>query len=392
MGTGGGAGGGRLGAHEDDPARRETKLEWLSDGLPALLPPLAAWLLVPGAEPHAQLALAGAQSAALMWSRRFPLSALGVSVALELTLILVKMPVLVAPLVAASRLGAWGRGGHRVLGIAAVLALLGIGLPVTLVSLGDPLRVVAVYVVAAVLVVGFWVMGRMDGRRRDRILELQARSRRLEAERELAGRRAAERERTLLARELHDILNHSVTTMVVDAEAGADTRDDMEETLRRVARTGRESLAELRRLLGVLRQAPPGHDPLAPPPRLEQLDALVAAIPPGGPRATLARSGDVRQVDTSIELAAYRVVQEALTNVTKHAGPVDVRVSLDYTATRLRVTVANAVPAEAPAGGPSGVGLIGMRERVGLLGGTVEVSAGRETFEVCATLPLREVS
>ncbi|MGP3935351.1 sensor histidine kinase [Nonomuraea sp. KM88] len=392
MGTGAGAGGGRLGAYEGDPAQRETRLEWLSDGLPALLPPLAAWLVVPGDEPGVQLALAGAQSAALMLSRRFPLSVLGVSVVLELALILVKMPVLVAPLVAASRLGAWGRGGHRVIGVAAVLALLGIGLPVTLVSLGDPLRVVAVYAVAAVLVVGFWAMGRVDGRRRDRIHELQARSRRLEAERELAERRAAERERTLLARELHDILNHSVTTMVLDAEAGADTRDDMEETLRRVARTGRESLAELRRLLGVLRQAPPGHDPLAPPPRLHQLDALVAAIPPGGPRATLIRSGDVRHVDTSIELAAYRVVQEALTNVTKHAGPVDVRVSLDYSATHLRVTVVNAVPAEAPAGGPSGVGLIGMRERVGLLGGTVEVSSGREMFELCATLPLRAVS
>ncbi|MGW4800981.1 sensor histidine kinase, partial [Nonomuraea sp. NPDC004297] len=340
---------------------------------------------VPGDRPGVQLALAGAQSAALMCSRRFPLSALGVSVALELALILVKMPVLVAPLVAASRLGAWGRGGHRELGVAAVLALLGLGLPVTLVSLGEPLRVVAVYAMAAVLVVGFWAMGRADGRRRDRIHEL-------EAERELAERRAAERERTLLARELHDILNHSVTTMVVDAEAGADTRDDMEETLRRVARTGRESLAELRRLLGVLRQAPPGHDPLAPPPRLEQLDALVAALPPGGPRATLTRSGDVRQVDTSIELAAYRVVQEALTNVTKHAGPVDVRVSLDYGATRLTATVVNTVPVTAPAGGPGGVGLIGMRERVGLLGGTVEVRAGRETFEVRATLPLREVS
>ncbi|MBE1593262.1 sensor histidine kinase [Nonomuraea angiospora] len=365
-------------------------MEWLSDGVPALLPPLVGWLVAPGADLGLQLALTGAQSVALTWSRRFPLTVLGASVALELMLILVKMPVLVAPLVAASRLGAWGRGAHRVIGVAAVLALLGIGLPVTLVSLGDPVRVVVTYAAAAVLVVGFWAMGRLDGRRRDRIHELQARSRRLEAERELAERRAAERERTLLARELHDILNHSITTMVVDAEAGADTRDDMEETLRRVARTGRESLAELRRLLGVLRQAPPGHDPLAPPPRLEHLDALVAAIPPGGPRATLTRSGAVRQVDTSIELAAYRVVQEALTNVAKHAGPVDVRVLLHYDATRLTVTITNPVTSR-PIGTAGGVGLVGMRERVGLLGGSVQVRAGRETFEVRATLPLREV-
>ncbi|MFC7590786.1 histidine kinase [Nonomuraea antimicrobica] len=139
-------------------------------------------------------------------------------------------------------------------GIAAVLALLLIGLPLTLFSIGDPIRVLAVYAAVAVLFVGFWAVGRVDGRQRDRIRELQERSWRLEAERAQAERRAAERERALLARELHDILNHSVTTMVVDAEAGADTRDEMEETLRRVAHTGRESLAELRRLLGVLRR------------------------------------------------------------------------------------------------------------------------------------------
>ncbi|GAA5047767.1 signal transduction histidine kinase [Thermocatellispora tengchongensis] len=368
----------------------------MSDALLASLPPLVAWLIGQAGDRDGGMAvvlsLACAQSLALMWSRRFPLSALSVVVALELTLALLKTPVLVAPLVAASRLGAWGRGDRRVIGVVAVLALLLAGLPITLFAIGDPLRVVAVYAALALLFVGFWAVGRVDGRQRDRIRELQARSRALEAEREQAERRAAERERALLARELHDILNHSVTTMVVDAEAAADTLDGMEETLRRVARTGRESLAELRRLLGVLRETP-GHDPLSPPPKLDQLEALVAAVPPGGPRVVLEREGDVRQVDTSIELAAYRVVQEALTNVAKHAGPVDVRVVLAYAPARLTIRVANPLPGGPGAiGNGAGVGLIGMRERVELLGGSVRVTRGPGSFEVCATLPLRSVT
>ncbi|MFB4278281.1 sensor histidine kinase [Nonomuraea sp. MTCD27] len=418
MGSGRPAAGGGLDPHPADPAgngphlehlsgsgpgrpsgpeRRVPRLEWLSDGLLAILPPLVGWLIGLAGELGGRiallLALACAQSLALMWSRRFPLTVLGVVIGLEVALALMKMPVLVAPLVAASRLGAWGRGDRRVFGVVAVLALLLTGLPVTLLTIGDPLRVVAVYTAIAVLFVGFWAVGRVDGRQRDRIRELQARSRLLEEERAEAERRAAERERALLARELHDILNHSVTTMVVDAEAGADTGEGMEETLRRVARTGRESLAELRRLLGVLREAPPGHNPLAPPPKLDQLDALVAAAPPGGPRVLLARRGEVRQVDASIELAAYRVVQEALTNVARHAGPVEVRVLLDYAPARLTIRVTNPVRDTAGTiGNGAGVGLIGMRERVELLGGSVRAGRDGGAFEVCATLPLRSGS
>ncbi|SPL88722.1 two-component system sensor kinase [[Actinomadura] parvosata subsp. kistnae] len=278
------------------------------------------------------------------------------------------------------------------IGVVAVLALLLTGLPITLLAIGDPVRVVAVYAAAAALFVGFCAVGRVDARQRDRIAELQARSRLLEVERAEAERRAAERERALLARELHDILNHSVTTMVVDAEAGADTGDDMERTLRRVARTGRESLAELRRLLGVLRE-PPGHDPLAPPPRLDQLDALLAAVPPGGPRVSLERRGEVRPADGSIELAAYRVVQEALTNAARHAGPVEVKVVLDYAPSRLSIQVTNPV-SDVPGtiGNGAGVGLVGMRERVELLGGTVHAGRAGDVFEVRATLPLRSRS
>ncbi|TMR01083.1 hypothetical protein ETD86_54545, partial [Nonomuraea turkmeniaca] len=111
MGAGGGAARGRLAAHPADQEERPTRLEWLSDGLLAVLPPLAGWLLGQDARLAVLLPLACAQSVALMWSRRFPLAALCVVVGLELALMaLLLMPVLVGPLVAASRLGAWGRG------------------------------------------------------------------------------------------------------------------------------------------------------------------------------------------------------------------------------------------------------------------------------------------
>ncbi|WP_329083871.1 MULTISPECIES: sensor histidine kinase [unclassified Streptosporangium] len=378
----------------------------MSDGLLVLLPPLVGWLVGLasglGDTLWILLALTFTQSLVLMWYRRFPLAVLVVVGALDLVLALLKMPIMVGYLVAASRLGGWGRGNRQRIGVLSGLAVLLVGLPLAVIHDGEPMTVAAVFSAMAVLFLGFWAVGRVEGRQRARIWELQARSRRLEAERELAERRAAERERALLARELHDILNHSVTAMVLDAEAAADTGEEAEATLRRVANTGRESLAELRRLLGVLREPPDGHDPLVPPPRLDQLEDLVTSSPPGGPRVRLERDGDVRQVDASIELAAYRVVQESLTNVAKHAGAVDVRVVLTYSPDRLEIRVGNPVPGPpsrdgdgGPGGTPGnggGVGLIGMRERVELLGGSVRVVRNPGDFEVRATLPLRNAS
>lgn len=370
----------------------------MSDGLLVLLPCLVAWILTvaTGSMEWPLFVVAPAQSAILFWYRRLPLTVLLAVTSLELLLASTGEPLFVGVLVAASGLGAWATPRHQRIGITVVLGVLVLVLLRGL--LIKPTGILAdgiAFLVVSVLFLGFWLIGRLSARQRVRIRELGAYTRRLEAERELAERRAAENERALLARELHDILNHSVTAMVLDAEAAADSGDaeDGRTTLRRVAETGRASLAELRRLLSVLRKGPPGtdHDPLTVPPRLEHLDELVAAIPDGGPRIRLERHGDIRPVDASIELAAYRVVQESLTNVAKHAGAVDVEVTLGYTPAGLDVRVINAPPpGPAPAAGSDGMGLVGMRERVELVGGTIE--AGPTTdggFTLRAFLPVR---
>jgi signal transduction histidine kinase len=368
----------------------------MSDGLLVLLPPLAGWLIssATGLGPSSwlMLALTCGQSFALLFMRRFPFAVFVVVTGLEISLAVMKMPVMAGFLVAAAALGSWGRGVRQRVGVAGGLSVLFAGVAYTSISSGQTAAVLLFFGVVAVLFLGSWGIGRARRRQRARIADLQVRSHRLEAERELAEQRAAERERALLARELHDILNHSVTAMVMDAESAADSGEITEASLRRVASTGRESLAELRRLLRVLRADPSPHDPLAPPPRLKDLADLVESLPPGGPVVTLEQRGEEGPVDTSIELAAYRVVQESLTNVVKHAGSVEVAVVLSYLPTRLEIQVTNPIPAsptrEALQNG-SGVGLVGMRERVELLGGTLRLDRGPKQFSVHATLPLR---
>lgn len=388
----------------DQPPEGRPRLEWMSDGLLVLLPCLVAWVVTVAGGPEARwqlFALAFAQSLALVWYRRFPLAVLVGVTGIELVLAVTGQPVFVGVVVAVSGLGAWGPPRHQRLGVAFGLGVLVLILVHGLLTKDANLVVHgAAFVVVTVIFLGFWLIGRLGAGQRQRIRELQAYSRRLKAERELFERQAAERERALLARELHDILNHSMTAMVLDADAAADSGDSAEAraTLRRVAETGRDSLAELRRLLGVLRKGPSGadHDPLVVPPRLAQLDELVASLPEGGPRVRLERLGDVRVLAASIELAAYRVVQESLTNVTKHAGPVDVEVSLTYSPEGLAVRVANTAgtgPAAVAAQGSGGMGLAGMRERVEIVGGSFEAGprpAGG--FALRVFLPVRSVS
>ncbi|MEV7143858.1 sensor histidine kinase [Streptomyces tauricus] len=330
-----------------------------------------------------------AQSLALLWCRRFPLTVLIIVTTLETVLVAANMELLVGFLAAACGLGAWA--GRRRQWVGLVLTV-GVIVALVAVSVGtgdaDPASAAAGSIALIVLFAGFWGVGRLSAH------HLRY-SRRLEEERACAEQRAAERERVLLARELHDILNHTLTAMVLDADATSETGDEAElrEALRRLAGTGRQSLAELRRLLGVLRMAPDSilHDPLAVLPGLNEVGALLSSFGEGGPRVRLERQGAVRHVDASVGQVAYRVVQESLTNVGKHAGPVDTMVSLAYAIEALTVRVVNAPPLFAgvtACGG--GLGLIGMRERVELVGGTLSAGpCAGGGFEVSATFPMR---
>jgi signal transduction histidine kinase len=366
-------------------------LEWLSDGVVVVLPVLASAIAILGGHIDGPrwvlLGFALGQSLALAWYRRYPLAALTVVVGIEVVLVMLGIEILVGSLAAVFGLGAWGGRLQQRTGLALLLALLAFGTTVSVAGGERPGSVLPGMVALAAMVVGFWAVGRLGAWQRRRLGELNAYSRRLEHERELA----VERERALLARELHDILNHSVTAIVLDAEAVAETGtpEEARTALRRTAASGRQSLAELRRLLGVLRNVP-GHDPLVVPAGLDQIETLVQSMPEGGPTVRLQQRGPARPMDASVAQAAYRVVQESLTNVVKHAGPVSAAVSLSYGPATLTVRVTNTAGTQ-PAGAAvpgNGLGLVGMRERVELVGGSLRAGPSPDGgFAVEAVLP-----
>jgi signal transduction histidine kinase len=198
---------------------------------------------------------------------------------------------------------------------------------------------------------------------------------------ESARRLSVQREREAIARELHDVIAHSVSVMVVGVRGARDvlrTQPDVADaTLARVEAGGEQSLAELRRALGLLRAAPE----LRPQPTLAQLDDLLAEA---SPPARLEVVGERRPLPGGVELSAYRIIQEALTNVRKHAQATEVVVRLAY-GDALTIEVLDDGRGD---GGGAGRGLLGMRERVALHGG--ELVTGSETgrgFRVRATLP-----
>jgi signal transduction histidine kinase len=214
---------------------------------------------------------------------------------------------------------------------------------------------------------------------------------RLERDREIAVREAMEDERRHIARELHDVVAHSVSVMVVQAGAARKVLDDRPEAAREsllaVEATGHEAMAELRRLLGVL-----GEDgaeaPLAPQPGLENLDVLVSRIRDAGLPVELRIEGDAQPLPTGVNVAAYRVLQEALTNALKYAGGAPTEAVVRYTPDAIELEVVDEGVVTTPSDGV-GRGLTGMRERVALFGGTIEAGKRPERgYAVRARLPL----
>jgi signal transduction histidine kinase len=245
---------------------------------------------------------------------------------------------------------------------------------------------------AAGLVFVPWLVGR----------SMRARAVRYELlERELAAREriAVGEERARIARELHDVVAHSVGAMVVQAQGARRMLDrDPErarEALETIERTGRAALDDMRRSLGVLRRQ--GSDaPLAPQPGMDGLEALVEQARETGLGVELVIEGEPAPLPAGADLSAYRIVQEALTNTLKHAGPVRTRVAVRYADGRVELEISDeGAPGRAVNGGGkgdgAGQGLVGMRERVALYGG--ELHAGRRPeggFVVRASLPVPE--
>lgn len=231
---------------------------------------------------------------------------------------------------------------------------------------------------------GVWLAG-------NAVRDLEERTHRLERERELSAQVAVATERARIARELHDVVAHSVSVMVVQAGAARTLierrPESATEALRLVEEQGRGALEELRRLLGLLSEAE-GDAALAPAPGLDALPALAERVTAAGLPVELYVKGR-RPLTPGLDVTAYRIVQEALTNALKyaHGGRAEVQIAMDAATLRIQVTNSAGHPVLGAPG--AGLGLLGMRERVALFGG--ELEAGAMTgggFKVAARFPL----
>jgi signal transduction histidine kinase len=247
-------------------------------------------------------------------------------------------------------------------------------------------------IIVAMLSVGIWGLGAYAQTQRRYRRELEERAASAEREREQLARIAVHEERASIARELHDIVAHSVSVMLVGVRGARDVLrtapDAADDTLARVERSGEQSLAELRRILALLRE-PQQTAESHPQPSLAELDELVASYRTAGLPARLEVIGEPMPLPSGVELSIYRIVQEALTNALKHSDPTNVTVTLAFRDSRLELEVVDDGTTATPDAATAGHGLIGMRERLALLGGELEIGP-REGggFRVAARLPV----
>jgi signal transduction histidine kinase len=339
--------------------------------------PATGWALV------LQVVVAGVVTASVAVRRRYPAAVgIGVQALLVVEGLIGDLPagcVTVAWFCALYALSVWTTWPWFIVG---VLFFIGSNLAP---SLGDPadLRAIGDFTAVVVLVMAFM---RIIVGRRDRQLRLA------ERERELARREAVVDERARIARELHDAIAHHVSMMVVQAGAERRVLDDGSESTREVLstieRVGRSALTEMRRLVGMLRGD--DGDELAPQPSLAAVPALVEGLQHAGFPVELRVDGERRELPVGIELSAYRVIQEGLTNALKHAGRAHVRVHVRYGPGSLELEIADdgtGSPAALPSGGH---GLAGIQERVALYGGELETGPGSSGgFVLRVLLPTR---
>jgi signal transduction histidine kinase len=329
-----------------------------------------------------------AAAAAVAWRRRAPLATVVVAGACGVAEALAGVPLVepIAPLlvmvVAVYSLGVYGSARQIVVGYGAVLAAIGVEVLDQHKGVGN--LIFGLVFSGGALFVGRAMQGRVDETRRV--------AQRAEHERQLA----IEEERARIARELHDVIAHSVSVMTVQAGAAEamlalDPAQALE-PVRAVQETGRQALVEMKRLVGMLREADEELG-LAPQPRVAELDALAAQVREAGLPVFLSVSGAARPLPLGVDLSAYRIVQEALTNALKHAGASRADVTLHYGDRELELEICDdGSGAAAPAGG-TGHGLVGMRERAAVFGGSLEAGArAGGGFRVRALLPFEGVA
>ncbi len=335
--------------------------------------------------PTPALILVAVATLVLIWRRRWPVVVLCVSVAAATVYTLLGYlngAVLVAPMVAlftvaaepgVRRAVAYGLGTLAVLGSASIavnpLGHLGGGV------------VILPFMVAVVVVAGIAVANR-----RAYVASIRDRA-------EQDARRRLDEERLRIARELHDVVAHTMATINVQAGVAAHvlpTRPEAAaESLQAIKTASKEGLRELRAILNVLRQADDA-DPTQPAPGTAQLEALIAGASRAGLETTFTVTGEPVPLPAAVDMTAYRIVQESLTNTIRHAGPATAAVWLGYQHDELCIDVTDTGRGQPVTAGPGGGhGLAGMRERAAAVGGTVETGTGPAGgYRVAARLPL----
>ena len=236
-----------------------------------------------------------------------------------------------------------------------------------------------------------WLFGVAVRSRQGRIVSLEGETARLAADREARAREAVAAERGRIARELHDVVAHAVSVVVVQAQAGQRLvgADDARarESLEAIEETARTALHEMRRLLGMLRET--GDGSLAPQPGLDDVEALARQVRDAGLPVAIEIDGEPAPLPAGLDLAAYRLVQEGLTNVLKHACASRATVRINYRTTWLDVEVVDDGGVRNGNGREGGFGLVGLRERITLYGGKLESGPRAEGgWRLHATLPL----
>ncbi|WP_433349912.1 sensor histidine kinase [Microtetraspora malaysiensis] len=331
----------------------------------------------------------------LIWRRKYPVAAFAIVAlvcfvqwAVGITVLPVNLAVLVAMYgVAARRTLKWAIA-------AAVVTEIGIFLSLV----RTPNNVLSAWPGPTVFVVAIWISGIYVNMRQRYVESLLERAERAERERDQQARIAAAAERTRIARELHDVVAHNVSVMVVQADGAGYAIDTDPEQARRavqaVSSTGRQALAEMRRLVGVLRDDRTSGGEYAPQPGLEQLADLIDQVRASGLPVDFTMSGPQHEVPDGEQLVIYRIIQEALTNTLKHGGPgVSASVQVEYGAHDVTLTVSDDGRGASAARAADGHGLIGMRERVGMYGGTVHAAPRPGGgFRVTARLPIGQTA
>ena len=335
--------------------------------------------------PLLHIAVTGSAMALLAWRRRFPIAVGAVVMAATIAIDPQgEFSTLLALVLVSFTVGVETSPPRSYGGLAVVLVPFVAAMVVTSPEPSD-------FAAALVFLVGPWSVGSVVRERGQVTKQALDRAASLEREQEAATAAAAERERTRIARELHDIVSHSISVVAIQAQAVrrrlGPAHEQEANDLAALEATAREALAEMRRLFGVLRRDGEVVS-LAPQPGLGELDRLVHMVAVSDLQVEVTTRGEVVELTPGVDLAAYRIIQEALTNALRHSGADRALVSLQYDPQELCVTVEDngSGIADRPQGG---LGLVGVRERVALYGGSVALSTGSlGGLRLVATLPL----